>query len=403
MTRRITRPDLSRLLRPTTVRARLTRRTAGIAALGTLVALGLVAVFGSHTPVSRDMSGKGAVDASGTDSRVLEMCQSLGLLRADGTEPHAAVSGRVWLWAVAAVTVVAAATCWFALGSVLRPVEEARSYFSQLASDASRHRLPLPRGGDELTELVRTMNSGLHRLHTTVEQQRRFVADASHELRSPLAALQAELEIALSRPERADWPHVVRAALGDTRRLQHLTEDLLLLARLDLDKPTEQRRTEKVDLTDLVREETARRPPPTHVSLHLDILPGPLVVKGHPALLARVLGNLLDNAERHAAGSVTVRLSHDAERQQAVLDVVDDGPGIPPADRARVFERFTRLDTARTRHTGDTGGTGLGLAIARRVTTLHHGTLTITPTPRGAHFTARLPAQGPHQEEPTRG
>ncbi|WP_329395446.1 HAMP domain-containing sensor histidine kinase [Streptomyces melanogenes] len=387
----MTRLAPARLLRPTTARARLTRRAAGIAALGTVVALGLVAFFTADTAGIDTSDAKGAANQDGADSRALELCRSLGLFRADGTPSHPPVSGWMWLWAVAAVTVVAAGTCWFALGSVLRPVEEARSHFSLLATDASEYRLPLPRNGDEITHLVQTMNSGLNRLQTTVEQQRRFVADASHELRSPLAALQAELEIALSHPDRADWPDVVRAALGDTRRLRHLTEDLLLLARLDLDKPAEQHRMEKVDLTDLVREETARRHPPTHVDFHLDIGSRPLVVQGHPALLARVLGNLLDNAERHASSSVTIRLSHDAEERQAVLDVVDDGPGIPPADRARVFERFTRLDTARTRHTG---GTGLGLAIARRVTALHHGTLTITPTPHGAHLTARLPALG---------
>ncbi|GAA0587965.1 HAMP domain-containing sensor histidine kinase [Streptomyces crystallinus] len=386
----MTRPDLSQLVRPTTVRARLTRRAAGISALGTVIVLGLVTVFSAHEfGTSKDASdSKGAASQDGVDSRLLEVCRGLGLIGSDGTRAHPAISGRIWLWAIAVVTVVAAGTCWFALGSVLRPVEEARSYFSLLVSDASTHRLPVPRDGDELTGLVETMNSGLHRLQTTVEQQRRFVADASHELRNPLAALQAELEIALSRPEEADWPEVVRAALGDTRRLQHLTEDLLLLARLDLDKPSGQQRMENVDLTDLVREEAARRHPPARVTLDLDVVPRPLVVRGHPALLARVLGNLLDNAERHATSRVTVRLRHDAEERQAVLEVLDDGPGIPPADRDRVFERFTRLDTARTRHTG---GTGLGLAIARRITALHQGTLTVTPTGKGAHLTTRLP------------
>ncbi|OAR22132.1 hypothetical protein A8W25_29645 [Streptomyces sp. ERV7] len=382
----MSRLEMSRLLSPTTVRARLTRRAAGIAALGTVVVLGMVTVFTADSVDLRDSDDRSS--AAGRDSPVLEICRNLGLVRPHETPADPAVSGWMWLWAVTAVAVVAAGSCWFALGSVLRPVEEARSYFSLIVSGASRSRLPLPGNGDELNELVRTMNSGLHRLQTTVEQQRRFVADASHELRNPLAALQAELEIALARPDRADWPDVVRAALGDTRRLQHLTEDLLLLARLDLDKPPEQHRMEKVDLTDLVREETARRHPPTHVALHLDILAEPMVVRGHPALLARVLGNLLDNAERHATSRVTVRLRDDAAERQAVLDVFDDGPGIPPRDHARVFERFTRLDTARTRHTG---GTGLGLAIALRITTLHRGTLTITPAPHGAHLTTRLP------------
>ncbi|MEV6550028.1 HAMP domain-containing sensor histidine kinase [Streptomyces sp. NPDC051597] len=376
---------VSRLLHPTTARARLTRRAATIAALGTLAVLSMLAVLlATGNSVSSDMGGTGA-----TDPGTVKLCRRLGLIPPDSAQPDPTVSGWVWLTALAGVTAVVAVTSWFVLGSVLRPVEAARNRFAQLAPEASRRRVPLPRHDDEIAGLVQTMNTGLGRLQATVEQQRRFVADASHELRSPLAALQAELEIALTRPDRADWPEVVRAALGDTRRLQRLTEDLLLLARLDLDKPVERHRMEIVDLTDLVREEAARHRPAPNLALHLEVPEASLPVRGHPALLAQVLGNLLDNAERHATSSITVRLSHEPERRQAVLEVLDDGPGIPPADHARVFERFTRLDSARTRQTG---GTGLGLAIARRITTLHHGTLTIAPTDRGARLTARLPA-----------
>lgn len=384
----MTGPLVSRLLHPTSARARLTRRAATIAALGTLAVLSMLAVLlATGNTVSSDMGGTGA-----TDPGTVKLCRRLGLVPPDSAQPDPTLSGWVWLTALAGVTAVVAVTSWFVLGSVLRPVEAARNHFAQLAQlppDASRRRVPLPRHGDEMAGLVQTMNTGLGRLQATVEQQRRFVADASHELRSPLAALQAELEIALTRPDRADWPEVVRAALGDTRRLQRLTEDLLLLARLDLDKPGGRHRMEIVDLTDLVREEAARHRPAPHLALHLEVPEASLPVRGNPALLAQVLGNLLDNAERHATSSITVRLRHEPEERQAVLEVLDDGPGIPPADHARVFERFTRLDSARTRQTG---GTGLGLAIARRITTLHHGTLTVTPTDRGARLTARLPA-----------
>ncbi|GGP54970.1 sensor histidine kinase [Streptomyces melanogenes] len=382
------RPDFSRLLHPTTVRARLTRRAATLTALGTIALTLLSLLFsaaGDFTPdASHDASAPGR-----EDSPIRQMCRNLGLVPADSTQSHPAITGSMWLGALIGVTAVAALTAWLALGSVLRPVEEARSHFAQLTAEDSRHRVPLPQTGDEITELVQTMNTALNRLQSTVEQQRRFVADASHELRNPLAALQAELEIALTHPGRADWPEVVRAALGDTRRLERLTADLLLLARLDVEKPAGSQPMERVDLTDLVREEAARHRPPAHLAISLD-LPAdhPLTVRGHPALLTRVLGNLLENAERHATTSITIRLTHDTENQLAVLDVVDDGPGIPPRDHARVFERFTRLDSARPRHTG---GTGLGLAIAHRITTLHHGTLTITPTARGAHLTTRLP------------
>ncbi|MEU1072750.1 MULTISPECIES: HAMP domain-containing sensor histidine kinase [unclassified Streptomyces] len=384
----MTGPLVSRLLHPTSARARLTRRAATIAALGTLAVLSMLAVLlATGNTVSSDMGGTGA-----TDPGTVKLCRRLGLVPPDSAQPDPTLSGWVWLTALAGVTAVVAVTSWFVLGSVLRPVEAARNRFAQLAQlppDASRRRVPLPRHGDEIAGLVQTMNTGLGHLQATVEQQRRFVADASHELRSPLAALQAELEIALTRPDRADWPEVVRAALGDTRRLQRLTEDLLLLARLDLDKPGGRHRMEIVDLTDLVREEAARHRPAPNLALHLEVPEASLPVRGHPALLAQVLGNLLDNAERHATNSITVRLRHEPEERQAVLEVLDDGPGIPPADHARVFERFTRLDSARTRQTG---GTGLGLAIARRITTLHHGTLTVTPTDRGARLTARLPA-----------
>jgi signal transduction histidine kinase len=143
-----------------------------------------------------------------------------------------------------------------------------------------------------------------------------------------------------------------------------------------------------VDLTDLVREETARRRPPHGLRVDVHTGPGPVTVQGHPVLLARVIGNLLDNAERHANHTITVRLTHDTHHHEAVVDVLDDGPGIPPEDHRRIFERFTRLDNARAR---DTGGAGLGLAIAHHITTTHQGTLAVVPSRYGAHFTLRLP------------
>ncbi|MER5935139.1 HAMP domain-containing sensor histidine kinase [Streptomyces sp. NPDC002054] len=288
---------------------------------------------------------------------------------------------------VAGVSTLVAGSAWFGAGRVLRPVEAIRTRFAELSAHQLDRRVPVPRGDNEITRLAQTMNATLDRLQGAVEQQRRFTADASHELRTPLAALRAELEIALARPEAADWPDVVHGALGDTMRLQHLTTDLLLLARLDADG-TLRRPGRPVDLAQLVCEETARRHPPTPLRLTTSVGPGALLVDGHPALLARVLGNLLDNAVRHASRSITVSLGHDPERRQAVLEVLDDGPGIAPEHRTRVFERFTRLDDSRTQQTG---GTGLGLAIAHHITTLHQGTLAVTDSPRGARLTVRLP------------
>ncbi|MET7703146.1 HAMP domain-containing sensor histidine kinase [Streptomyces sp. NPDC005485] len=297
------------------------------------------------------------------------------------------------MWSMAGgtlgITLLIGASTWFAVGRVLRPVEVIRSEFAELSARHLDRRVPVPRAGNEIARLAETMNSTLDRLQTAVTQQRRFVADASHELRTPLACLRTELELALHRAEDPDWPQVVHDAHEDTKRLQDLTEDLLLLARLDASH-TDRQPAQAVDLTDLVRDETARRRPPRHVTLDVHTESGPVIVQGQPMLLARVLGNLLDNAERHSAGTITVRLTHEPDSREAVLDVQDDGPGIPAEDHQRVFERFTRLDDARNR---DAGGSGLGLAIAHHIATAHHGTLTITPSDHGAHFTLLLPVQ----------
>ncbi|QFZ24648.1 HAMP domain-containing histidine kinase [Saccharothrix syringae] len=271
-----------------------------------------------------------------------------------------------------------AAVVWFATGLVLRPVEAIRREVADITERDLSRRVPVPRARNEIAELARTVNATLDRLEVAVEDNRRFVADASHELRSPIAALRAELEIATAHPGQADWPAVVDAALADTHRLQHLATDLLLLARLDHTTGHD----DTIDLTELVDDHTTRRR--THHTLTTELPDHPVPVRGSHALLDRLLGNLLDNAERHATTAITVRLTSSS---QAVLEVHDDGPGIPPEDRERIFDRFTRLDDARTR---DTGGTGLGLPIARRIAANHHGTLHAEGGP-GARLVARIP------------
>ncbi|MFI6401790.1 sensor histidine kinase [Streptomyces sp. NPDC050548] len=295
------------------------------------------------------------------------------------------------VWQLAAgtlgLTLVVAGTVWLAAGRVLRPVEAIRADFAELSAHHLDRRIAVPRAGREITRLADTMNTTLDRLQNSVEQQRQFTDDASHELRTPLACLRTELELALNHPDTADWPQVVHAAHDDTLRLQALTTDLLLLARLDA-PPAAPPPSPPLDLTDLVRNETGRRTPPPHLTLTLHTAPEPIPVHGHHALLTRVLGNLLDNAERHATSTITVHLTRDTQHRHAVLEVLDDGPGIPPEDHQRIFERFSRLDDARAR---DDGGAGLGLAIAQRIATTHHGTLTLAPSPQGAHFLLHLP------------
>jgi signal transduction histidine kinase len=268
----------------------------------------------------------------------------------------------------------------------LRPVEDIRSEMAAITTseDLSR-RVPEPDTHDEIARLARTTNETLAALETSVERQRAFVADASHELRSPIASLRTQLEVGAAHPELLD----LEGAVEDTVRLQSLAADLLLLARLDAgEKAPPQAR---FDLAEAVREEVASR---EGVALDGD---GPVELRGSRNQIRRVLGNLLDNARRHARDRVAVTLR--TVPGWAVLQVTDDGAGVPEADRERVFERFVRLDDSRTR---DDGGAGLGLAIARDIAVRHSGTLTVGEAPGGgALFELRLPLETPGREAVT--
>ncbi|MFB7657120.1 MULTISPECIES: ATP-binding protein [unclassified Streptomyces] len=269
---------------------------------------------------------------------------------------------------------------WLVTRRALRPVEGIRREMAAItASEDLARRVPVPGTHDEVARLASTTNETLAALETSVERQRRFVADASHELRSPIASLRTQLEVAAAHPELLD----LDGAVEDTVRLQHLAADLLLLARLDAgERPADAR----VDLAALAREEAGGR---VQVSVREDAgVAGGVTVAGSRGQLGRVLANLLDNAQRHARSAVEVSVRRDGDL--AVVGVADDGEGVPAADRERIFERFVRLDAARSR---DDGGAGLGLAIARDVAVRHGGTLTVHDAPAGgALFELRLPA-----------
>ncbi|AYL38306.1 sensor histidine kinase [Streptomyces fungicidicus] len=272
---------------------------------------------------------------------------------------------------------VVAGVTWLVTGRALRPVEGIRREMAAItASEDLARRVPEPATHDEIARLARTTNETLAALEASVERQRSFVADASHELRSPIASLRTQLEVAAAHPELLD----LEGAVEDTVRLQHLAADLLLLARLDAgERPAGAR----VDLAALAREEAAGRPGVT-------VDAEPAEVSGSRGQLGRVLANLLDNGRRHARERVTVTVRQ--EGGSAVLAVADDGEGVAEADRERIFERFVRLDAARSR---DDGGAGLGLAIARDVAVRHGGTLTAGAAPAGgALFELRLPLAG---------
>ncbi|MGW5371092.1 sensor histidine kinase [Streptomyces sp. NPDC004009] len=289
-------------------------------------------------------------------------------------------AGVAMLAGLPLVLLAVGAVTWLVTRRALAPVEGIRREMAAItASEDLSRRVPEPASHDEVAHLARTTNETLTALEAAVDRQRRFVADASHELRSPIASLRTQLEVGSAHPQLLDVPGAVK----DTERLQHLAADLLLLARLDAG---ERPGRAPVDLAGLVREEVGRRPAggvPTAVRAE-----GRQRVTGSRGQLIRVIGNLLDNAERHARAEIAVRVERRGDR--IVLTVADDGSGVPPAERDRIFERFVRLDDARAR---DDGGAGLGLAIARDVARRHGGTLTAGEAPSGgALFELRLPA-----------
>ncbi|WP_433231728.1 sensor histidine kinase [Actinomadura formosensis] len=296
------------------------------------------------------------------------------------TRDAVAAVTRAMLAGLPLLLAVVAGVTWLVTRRALRPVEAVRAELAEItASGDLGRRVPVPDARDEIACLAATTNETLAALEDSVARQRGFVADASHELRSPIASLRTQLEVAAAHPELLD----VDGLVEDVVRLQHLAADLLLLARIDAgDRPP----ARPVALGRLVREELERRAAGDRIAVRASIEADPRVM-GVPGRLARVAGNLLDNAQRHAGE--TVRLSLREEAGTAVLGVADDGPGVPAADRERIFERFVRLDDARSR---DEGGAGLGLAIARDLVRAHGGSLTAREAPGGgALFEARLP------------
>ncbi|MCL2725757.1 MAG: HAMP domain-containing histidine kinase [Polyangiaceae bacterium] len=256
-------------------------------------------------------------------------------------------------------------------------------------------RVTVDTGDDEVVQLANDVNEMVQRLAVLVEGQQRFVANAAHELRSPLTSLYGELQLALRRSRSAaEYRTAIEEALDSTRRLKALAEDLLALARLGADREVS---LAPVSLDEVARSaaawverETARR----HVNLEVDT-DGSNVL-GHAMDLERMLKNLLDNAVRHTPEGGYVHVRAKSEGDTVHVTVADSGPGVPADDRERVFEPFFRADAERRRDVGS----GLGLAIVREIARGHGGDVTLEDGPggRGALFRARLPA-APSNEE----
>jgi signal transduction histidine kinase len=289
-----------------------------------------------------------------------------------------------------AVLLMALAT-YGVVALTLRPVAALRHGAAAItAAGLSDQRLPLPSAQDEVYWLAVTLNAMLDRIDIATQRQRTFVGDAAHELRSPLASLRVQLEVAKRLGPEEDLPHLVDDVLVDVDRLDRLVEDLLAMARLS-EAGGHLPRHERVDLGRVVRDlvdtySSARVP------VVLDAV-APTAVIGDPDGLRRVAVNLIDNATRFARTSVHVAIEERilGSRPAVTLLVTDDGPGVPPAERERVFDRFYRVQASRSR---DTGGTGLGLAIVRDVVRAHGGTVWLTSNPagRGAQIVVTLPA-----------
>jgi signal transduction histidine kinase len=286
--------------------------------------------------------------------------------------------------------VLVAGTSYWLTGLALAPVDAMRRRVAGITATDRGARVPVPPSRDEVAQLATTMNAMLDRLADAAEAQLRFVADASHELRSPLATIRAAHEIAGAHPGASTWTTLNADVLAEVQRLERLVDDLLFLARSDEHGPRS--RLEEVDLDDLATAEAGRLRRTT--GLEVLVHQTPVRVIGDRQQLARVLRNLTDNAARHAVVRVELRVDRDGP--DAVIDVVDDGPGIPAAERERIFERFVRLDPSRQRAAG---GAGLGLAIAREIVRAHGGELSVVDSRNGAHLQLRLPL--PARSEPT--
>jgi signal transduction histidine kinase len=304
-----------------------------------------------------------------------------------------------------------AAVAWWVIGRTLRPVEALRSAAEEITGQGGADaagRLPVPVGEDEIQRLALTLNGMLDRLEAGRRRQRQFVADAAHELRNPLAGMRTQLEVAQRYPARTDWHELTDDLLTDTELLTGLANDLLLLAGADETSTSPPPSSQTVQVAEILAKVAARyRNARVTVRVEDSDAAQALLACADPDDLHRVLTNLVDNAVRHARSDVRLAAApaepdqgqdqyqdpdqdprSKQHQDQVQITVTDDGPGIPAADRARVFDRFTRLDDARA---FDGGGVGLGLAIVAELVRRHGGTISLGDAEPGLRVEVVLP------------
>jgi signal transduction histidine kinase len=285
---------------------------------------------------------------------------------------------------IPAVVVAVALVAWFLAGRALRPVERMRQAVDTISGSTLERRVHEPTSHDEVARLARTMNSMLSRLQASRDHERQFLSDASHELRSPLASMRAQLET-------GEWPEHASGVRAEAERLAHIVDDLVDLAKADEAAP----RSTETDLDEVVLEEVAVVARRAAVPINTSGVSAARLT-GDPPALARMVRNLIENASRHAHRRVDVSLTTDEET--ITLTVDDDGIGVRPSDRERIFERFTRTDASRSR---DTGGVGLGLAVVRATARRHGGEVRCDDAPGGgARFVVTLPISAVEAAEP---
>lgn len=317
-----------------------------------------------------------------------------GRASSDADETLAALARSLLLGIPLLVALVAVVT-WLSVGRALAPVDRMRRQVDEITSATLSRRIDEPPTRDEISRLAATLNGMLDRLDASQDAQQRFISDASHELRSPLASLLQLADVASRYPDRVTCDELVEAVQEEGARLNAIVGGMLLLARADEHALVPVARD--VDLDDLLLTEARRLDEVLRGSAIAVDTTGirPARVRGDPDLLSRLVRNIVDNAARHARTRIALRTRMeprgDADGGRwAILAVADDGEGVPEGERERVFDRFVRRDAARGR---GAGGAGLGLAIAREITRAHGGTIRLSADPElgGALVEARLP------------
>jgi signal transduction histidine kinase len=277
---------------------------------------------------------------------------------------------------------LAAFVIYRVVARALAPVDAMRAEVDRIEATDLTGRVEAGSSDDEIANLGLTLNRMLDRLETESRRQQLFAAAASHELRSPLSTIRTELEVGLAYPDRAEWTKVAEDSLIEVARLEDLTRDLRMLTR---SRSMQASAAVPIELSEVVAAEVALRRPEREIHYETSLAPAPITAD--PDAVVRVVRNLFDNAERHAASEIRVEVSHD--HTGIVLAVANDGPSIPEEDRERIFEPFMRLDEARSL---DIGGSGLGLAIARSIMTALGGSIVSPAVEHGAEFKASFPA-----------